>query len=322
MFPNCVGLAAGFDKDGVAVHPLLLAGFGFVEIGSVTPQPQSGNPSPRVFRLDEDKGVINRYGFNSAGAEAARENLERYRDAVAKSGKPAAGLLGVNLGKNKLSESAEGDYIHGLSVFWRLADYVVVNVSSPNTPGLRGLQSAAPLRSLLGRCVSSLDRLCEAAESGGGKRPPLLVKVAPDLTDEELMDVCKVAMEVGVDGIVVANTTVQRPETLTSANKGEVGGLSGRPVKEMSTKMIAKVYKLTEGKLTIIGVGGVENGKDAYDKIRAGATAVQVYSMLSFKGLGMVRTVKDELRELLAKDGYTSVSAAVGADHRERGKGK
>ncbi len=305
-FPNPIGLAAGFDKDAEIVDPLLALGFGFVEAGSVTPRPQPGNPKPRLFRLDEDEAVINRFGFNSAGLAPFIYQLGRRRAA----GLP--GIVGANVGKNKESEDAGEDYASGISATCRVADYLVCNVSSPNTPGLRLLQARAEMAVVIGQAM--------AARNGSlpdpATRPPLLVKVAPDLDDAALEAVAEVALEQRVDGIIMGNTTVSRPASLKSGHKGETGGLSGRPLFALSTERLGALYRLVGGRIPLIGVGGVASGADAYAKIRAGADLVQLYSALVFHGPSLVPRIKADLAARLKADGFASVSAAVGADIR------
>ncbi|XP_025115970.1 dihydroorotate dehydrogenase (quinone), mitochondrial-like isoform X3 [Pomacea canaliculata] len=310
-FNNPVGLAAGFDKHGEAVDGLLKAGFGFVEIGSVTPVPQPGNEKPRVFRLTEDRAVINRYGFNSEGHDAVFKRL-RHREA-----EPVVserGLMGVNLGKNKLSGHPVSDYVTGVRIFGKVADYLVINVSSPNTPGLRDLQGKKELEELLDQVVAERDRLRVSP------KPPLLLKIAPDLSDKDKEDIAAVVTrpQGGVDGLIVTNTTVQRPSTLKSKHKGEAGGLSGEPLKDMSTSVVRDMYRLTKGKVPIIGTGGISSGKDAYEKIKAGASLIQVYTALVYHGPPVVAKIKRELDQLLREDGYNSVTEAVGADFKQK----
>ena len=301
-FANPVGLAAGFDKDAEAWSPLLAQGFGFVETGTVTPLPQPGNPRPRVFRLVKDAAVINRLGFNSKGAEHAARNLSRDR--------PRAGPVGVNIGKNALSADAALDYAAGVRAFAGLADYLVVNVSSPNTPGLRALQGRAALAALLDAVNGAL------AQAAPGKRPPLLLKVAPDLTDADKRDIADIALAKRIDGLIATNTTVERPASLQDANRGEQGGLSGRPLFEPSTRVLGDFYKLTQGRLPLVGVGGIASGADAYAKIRAGASLVELYTALVYAGPGLIARIKRELVHCLDRDGFGNVAAAVGADHR------
>ncbi|XP_066493433.1 dihydroorotate dehydrogenase (quinone), mitochondrial isoform X2 [Tiliqua scincoides] len=307
-FRNPVGLAAGFDKHGEAVDGLYKMGFGFVEVGSVTPEPQEGNPRPRVFRLPEDQAIINRYGFNSHGHAMVARRLQARQETQHRLS--AAGMpLGINLGKNKASVDAAADYTAGVRVLGPLADYVVVNVSSPNTPGLRDLQGKAELRLLLAKVLAERDSL--ASEH----KPAVLVKIAPDLTAQDKRDIASVVCELGVDGLVVTNTTVSRPNTLCGALRGEGGGLSGAPLRQLSTQTVREMYSLTQGQVPIIGVGGVCSGQDALEKIRAGASLVQLYTGLTYHGPPLVGAVKQELEVLLREQGFQSVKEAVGADH-------
>ncbi|KAM4722683.1 dihydroorotate dehydrogenase (quinone), mitochondrial [Rhinophrynus dorsalis] len=308
-FRNPLGLAAGFDKHAEAVDGLFKMGFGFVEVGSVTPKPQEGNPAPRVFRLQQDQAVINRYGFNSQGIEVVRQRLLERREKQKKL--TAEGMpLGINLGKNKNSEDAAADYTLGVRELGPLADYLVINVSSPNTPGLRDLQGREQLHKLLAKVVKARNALqCE-------RKPALLVKIAPDLSTRDKQDIASVVTELGIDGLVVTNTTVSRPPTLKDAQSCEAGGLSGAPLRDLATETVREMYALTTGKIPIIGVGGVSSGLDALQKIRAGASLVQLYTSLSYQGPPVVGKVTRELEELLVDQGYTCVSDAVGADHR------
>lgn len=308
-FRNPLGLAAGFDKHGEAVDGLYRMGFGFVEVGTVTPEPQEGNPKPRVFRLVEDEAVINRYGFNSHGHAAVERRLRARQEAQLKL--TTVGMpLGVNLGKNKSSTDAAADYVAGVQTLGPLADYLVVNVSSPNTPGLRDLQGKAELRDLLTKVLAERDMLPSE------RKPAVLVKIAPDLTEQDKQDIAGVVCEVGVDGLIVSNTTTSRPRGLQSTQRLEAGGLSGKPLRELSTQTVREMYALTQGRVPIIGVGGVSSGRDALEKIRAGASLVQMYTALVYHGPPVVRTVKRELEELLREQGFKSVMEAVGADHR------
>jgi dihydroorotate dehydrogenase len=302
-FPNPIGLSAGFDKDAEVYAALLRLGFGFVEVGSITPQPQAGNPKPRVFRLPEDGAVINRLGFNSAGLAAAVTNLRLRRSE-------RVGIVGINLGKNRDSADAAADYAAGTTALAPLADYLVINVSSPNTPGLRALQEANALRELLGRVQAA--RTAAVPE----RPPPLLLKIAPDLTPVDRRDVAQVALAVGIDGLIIGNTTTGRPAGLRSRHAQESGGLSGRPLFALSTDLLRDMYRLTDGRLPLIGVGGVASGADAYAKIRAGASLVQLYTALIYHGPGLVGRIKRDLAACLRADGFATVAAAVGADHR------
>lgn len=298
-FPNPVGLAAGFDKDARVHGQMLAQGFGFVEVGSITPQPQPGNPKPRLFRLEDDAAVINRMGFNSEGHGAAIARLQQ-RDRF-------RGIVGVNLGKNKLTEDAAADYEIGARNFAKLADFLVINVSSPNTPGLRALQGADVLRELLRRTKSALSDAC-----GGGVKPPLLLKIAPDLTDEDKTDIAHVVLDVGIDGLIVTNTTIERPATLKSLHKAEGGGLSGRPLFQASTRLLHEMYVATKGAVPLVGVGGIEDGRGAYEKILAGASLVELYSAMVYHGPALAAHVARELAQILKADGFASVADAVG----------
>ena len=304
-FSNPVGLAAVFDKNGEVVPELLDMGFGFVEVGSVTPLAQPGNSKPRCFRLKEFDAVINRYGFNSVGVDEAKKNLSQARSRMLENGR---GVLGVNLGKNKTSEDAVADYKVGVRELGPLADYLVINISSPNTPGLRALQNRKELETLVSGVLQERDQLAS--------RVPLLVKIAPDLVREDLEDIAKVSMKLRVDGLIVSNTTIDRPGPIASHPHGqEAGGLSGKPLFAMSTAVLREMYSLTSGSIPLIGVGGVSNGREAYEKIRAGASLVELYTSLSYQGPSVVPRVKKELDECLHADGFTSVQDAIGADH-------
>jgi dihydroorotate dehydrogenase len=302
-FPNPIGVAAGFDKDGLAPNAILNLGFGSVEVGTVTPRRQVGNRAPRLFRLDNDNAIINSMGFPSAGLDVVAKRLARRHKR--------RGILGVNLGKNRDTEDATVDYAEGVRRMAPLADYMVINVSSPNTPGLRDLQQREPLEALLQRLLVTRNET--------GFRPPLLVKIAPDLTTEERADIAEVAISTGIDGIVVANTTVARPVGLNSRNARERGGLSGRPLFDLSTELLSQMYQLTGGRIPLVGVGGVSTPEDAYAKIRAGASLVQLHTALIFAGMNLVGRLKNGLAGLLQADGFTSVAGAVGANHKQAG---
>ena len=321
---NPIGLAAGFDKDG-RIHPALFAlGFGFVEIGTVTPRPQEGNPRPRLFRLKEDHAVINRMGFNNQGAWKMAERLvantlkiksadadifELSEDYPANI---ASGMLGINIGKNKDTslEKATDDYVSALSTLHPFAEYFTLNISSPNTEDLRNLQEKEALRILLDSVCARRDEL----DRNHSRNTPLLVKLAPDLDGDALENSVHVIQEFSIQGVIATNTTVERPE-LKSKNRTETGGLSGKPLQKRSTAMIRTLFAELGADIPIIGVGGIFNGADAYEKIRAGAAAVQIYTALIYEGPGLVRKVKEELANLLESDGYKSVSEAVGVDH-------
>ncbi|WP_374574812.1 quinone-dependent dihydroorotate dehydrogenase [Phenylobacterium sp.] len=294
---NPVGLAAGFDKNAEVFAPMLAAGFGFVECGTVTPLPQAGNPRPRLFRLTEDRAVINRMGFNNGGLEAFAARLRQAR---------AAGIVGANIGANKDAADRIGDYVTGLKRLWGLASYFTINISSPNTPGLRALQTKAALEELLGRLAEARDGL--PAEG----RVPMFLKVAPDLEDGEVEAIVETVLAHGLEGIIVSNTTISRPP-LTSRFAGETGGLSGAPLMTLSTQMLRRFHTAAAGRLVLIGAGGIASGADAYAKIRAGAHAVQLYSAMVYEGPGLVGRIKADLAERLRADGFSSVAEAVGA---------
>lgn len=302
-FTNPLGLAAGFDKNAEVVKPMLAQGFGFTEVGSITPRAQPGNPKPRIFRLSEDKAVINRMGFNNAGAVAAAENLSELRK------QPLNGLLGVNLGKNKDTAVALDDYEMGAIQLCHFADYIVINVSSPNTPGLRALQDRKELEIL----IVGVQRVL--LEEMGEKAPPLVLKIAPDLTEADKVDIAAVALDLALDGLTITNTTIERPSSLKSNHRSETGGLSGAPLFDASTRVLSDMYRLTEGKIPLIGVGGISSGEQAYQKIRAGASLIQLYSALVYFGPPLVSEILEDLSRLLKRDGYNSVSEAVGAEH-------
>jgi dihydroorotate dehydrogenase len=303
IFPNPVGLAAGFDKHAEVPDAILALGFGFTEIGTVTPRPQPGNPKPRLFRLEEDLALINRLGFNSEGLAAVQNRLERRR---ARRGAIAVGPIGANLGRNRETGDEIEDYVLGVRALAPFVDYLAVNISSPNTPGLRELQRKNAVARLIERVLPA------RAEAVPDDPPPLLLKIAPDLTQQERADLAQAALAGGVDGLIVANTTVARPESLRSDNAHEPGGLSGRPLMAPSTQLIADMARLTAGRLPIIGVGGIASGADAYAKIRAGASLVQLYTALVYHGPSLVTRIKHELDALLARDGFATVADAVG----------
>jgi dihydroorotate dehydrogenase len=301
-FPNPIGMAAGFDKSAEVPDALLRLGFGFVEIGSVTPKPQSGNPRPRLFRLERDEAVINRMGFNNDGAEVALRRLA----ARAQHG----GIVGVNVGANKDSPDRVADYVKLIETFAPVASYFTVNVSSPNTPGLRNLQEGALLDELLAKVIDARERVRQKAGD-----TPVLLKIAPDLSLAQLDDVVQVARSRRVDGMIVSNTTIARPSTLREEMRAkEQGGLSGRPLFRLSTRMVAETYVRVEGAFPLIGVGGVDSGGAALTKIRAGASLIQLYSSLVYKGLGLVEEIKRDLSSTLLRTGRDSLSEIVGAD--------
>lgn len=328
-FSNPLGLAAGFDKNAEAVEGLLGLGFGFVEVGSVTPVPQEGNPKPRIFRLRQEGAIINRCGFNSEGIVAVAKRLgaqhgkrkldETSRtssspnDEVKAGGKAGPGILGVNIGKNKTSEDAAADYVQGVHTLSQYADYLVINVSSPNTPGLRMLQGRKQLKDLVKKVQAARDEM-QWGEEGP---PPLLVKIAPDLSKEDLEDIAAVAVALRLDGLIISNTTISRPDPVSKNPVAkETGGLSGKPLLSLSNNILKEMYLLTRGKIPLIGCGGISGGEDAYRKIRAGATLVQLYTAFAYGGPALIPQIKAELAECLERDGFKSIIEAVGADYR------
>ena len=292
-----LGLAAGFDKNAEVFGPMLAAGFGFVECGTVTPLAQAGNPRPRLFRLTGDRAVINRMGFNQAG-------LEAFAARLAQPGRP--GPVGANIGANKDSDDRIGDYVTGLKRLWGLADWFTLNISSPNTPGLRALQTRAALEELLGRTAEARDAL------PAGGRVPLFLKVAPDLDDPEIEAIVETVLAFGLSGIIVANTTLSRP-ALASPDAGEAGGLSGAPLRELAQSVLGRFSTAAAGRLPLVGAGGIASGADAYARIRAGASAVQLYSALVFEGPGLAVRLSRDLAAHLRADGFRTLAEAVGA---------
>ena len=303
-FRNPIGLSAGFDKGAEVPDAMLAAGFGFVEAGTVTPLPQPGNPKPRMFRLSADDAAINRLGFNGMG-------LGPYVRRISARNK-GLGPFGANIGKNKVTEDGAADYEIGIEAVAPYADYLVANISSPNTPGLRAMQGREILADMIDRVLKARAR----AVPDAADRPPLIVKIAPDLDDSERADIAAVIMDAGVDGLTVANTTVQRPSEMTDIQTQEAGGLSGAPLFPIALEIIGDMYRRTDGKVPIIGCGGVASGADAYAMIRAGASLVQLYTALVFHGPGLIPRIKRDLTDLLKRDGFASVSDAVGVDRK------
>lgn len=308
-FPNPVGLSAGFDKRAEVIGPAFKLGFGFVEAGTVTPKPQEGNPRPRVFRDPTTESVINRMGFPNGGMNLFKTNLEKFLS----NGERSPGVVGINIGMNKSQTEPAKDYTILIKMLGPMADYITINISSPNTPGLRDLQKREPLLELLGAVLEERKKSC------GDHPPPLLLKLAPDLDEVQQDELSTAVLEAGIDGLILSNTTLARPDSLPKNFAAEKGGLSGRPLTARSTEVIGNFYKRMNGKLPIIGVGGISSGSDAYAKIKAGASLVQLYTSLVFKGPTVANSINQELLTLLKKDGYTNVSQAVGADHKEQG---
>ncbi len=307
--PNPVGLAAGFDKNAQVPDAMLRVGFGFVECGTVTPLPQTGNPKPRLFRLTQDRAVINRMGFNNGGLDLYTARLKARRGKT--------GIVGANLGANKNSDDRINDYLIGLERLWGIPDYFTINISSPNTPGLRALQGADEMDELLGRIAQTRAELSKAELSKDtltkdGSHTPVFLKVAPDLDSAQIERIVEQALTYKMDALIISNTTIARPQDLRSPHKAEGGGLSGAPLFEPSTKILSEFYAASAGRIDLIGVGGIGSGAQAYGKIRAGAKAVQLYSALVFSGPALVNEINADLAKRLAADGFSSVADAVG----------
>lgn len=306
-FPNPVGLAAGFDKNAEVYHALAAMGFGFVEIGTVTPQGQPGNPKPRLFRLSEHQAVINRMGFNNHGAYLAGKNLIdfAYSDAP----------IGINIGKNKVTpnDEAASDYSKCLDMLYSYGHYFVINISSPNTPNLRDLQETQSLRVL----IRAVREKAAELEMRGAKQKPILLKVAPDMSDEQMHDVIHAAVEEGISGLIATNTTLSREAVQNHPRAEEMGGLSGKPLTDRSTEWVREIYQEVGDKVPVVGVGGIFKGEDAYQKIRAGASLVQVYTGMIYQGPGIAKQINKKLLELMAKDGFSHIREAVGVDARK-----
>ena len=336
-FPNPIGLAAGFDKDAKTIQGMREIGFGFVEIGSVTPQPQDGNPKPRVFRLRELDAVINRYGFNSEGIERAKERLKKEKNRVAATvvdnkteekeesttttTTNVIAPIGVNLGKNKTTPESEAakSYALGATELGPFADYLVINVSSPNTPGLRDLQKGSSLVKILRDVVNARDRLLVKEEKK--KSLPVLVKIAPDVDEKGLKEIAKAVKKAKIDGVIISNTTIERNDRVQQHENGkEIGGLSGKPVFEKSTEVLRRFYEFTDGSIPLVGCGGVFTGEDALKKIKAGASLVQLYTSFAYAGPALIPKVKRELYEALKREGFKNVNEAVGYDVKQRKK--
>lgn len=298
-FPNPIGLAAGFDKNAEAPNAALDLGFGFVEVGAVTPRPQPGNPKPRVFRLRDDAAVINRYGFNNDGLEAIADRL-KLRDK--------RGIIGANLGANKDADDRTDDYVQGIKALNGLVNFYTVNISSPNTPGLRALQGKEALSDLMKRV------LAERNQSAPGV--PVFLKIAPDLTDEDKADIVDIARSMSLDGLIISNTTIERAATLRSQQADEKGGLSGKPLFAASTRLLREFYGELKDDIPLIGVGGVSSARDAYEKILSGASLVQLYTALVYEGPGLPSRILKELPAFLDADGFATIAGAIGAGHK------
>ena len=300
-FQNPIGLAAGFDKSAEAFDSLDKLGCGFIEVGTLTLKPQAGNERPRVFRLEEDQAIINRYGFNNDGLSQAVKRLSKRIKST--------GVLGINIGINKDSTTAIADYVEALKIVSPLADYITINISSPNTPGLRDLQSSEKL----GKLLRSIEK-SRSENVGQTFTPPILLKIAPDLTEKEIKDIAQIALKTRVSGLIISNTTVTRPALLKGHRKTEQGGLSGPPLFELSTKKLAQTYLACKGKIPLIGVGGVDSAETAYAKIRAGASLVQLYTAITYRGPCLFKSINDGLNLLIKNDNFRNVRDAIGID--------
>ena len=299
-FHNPVGMAAGFDKNAEAVNGLAGQGFGFVEVGTVTPKPQDGNPAPRMFRLKEDEAVINRLGFNNEGSDAMRARLSKLPKQPI--------VLGINIGRNKECDDPVADYQHLVTHMFDAANYITINVSSPNTKGLRDMQQKRQLHDLL----SAVTTTHQAQKAKANKHVPLLLKISPDIDGDTKEDIAELALSFKLDGLIISNTTIKRPNTLKHVSHHELGGLSGKPLMTASTKLLGDMYGLTKGEIPLIGVGGISSADDAYQKILAGASLVQIYTAFVYQGFGLVKKINTGLIERLKQDGYTHISEAVG----------
>ena len=300
-FSNPIGMSAGFDKNAEIIMPLFNFGFGFVEAGTTTPIPQAGNEQPRIFRLIEDQAVINRLGFNNLGANYFYDNLSKIN-------KTSSQIIGVNIGKNKDTIDSSADYILLLEKFYNHADYITINISSPNTKNLRDIQNENLLNDFLQKIAKHKIDLQKISN----KNTPILLKIAPDLEYEQQKNIAKIVLDNAIDGVIISNTTIERNINLKSSKSVEIGGLSGKPLFEKSTEVLRNFYRLTDGKIPLIGVGGISNANDAYAKIKNGASLVQIYSAFIYQGFGLVEDIKKQLSENLKKDGFKNISEAIG----------
>lgn len=300
-FPNPIGLAAGFDKNAEIIKSMFSLGFGFVEVGTVTPLPQKGNPKPRVFRLTEDKAIINSLGFNNKGSKKVKKNIIKFQKSLKESR-----LIGVNIGKNKSSINAIDDYLFCMDELGSIASYITINISSPNTEGLRDLQ----LRGNIEELIKKINRKRESFNTINKK--PILIKISPDLNDDQLRDIALISLANNIDGLIVANSTTERKISIKSQNKNKIGGLSGKPLFNKSNIILRKMYTLTNGQISLIGVGGISTGSDCYEKIKSGASLTQLYSALIYSGPLLISQMKKELVDLIKTDGYKNISAVIG----------
>ncbi len=300
-FPNPIGLAAGFDKNADVMRSMFSFGFGFVEVGTITPMPQKGNSKPRVFRLKEDEAIINSLGFNNKGSVKIKKNLLNFRNAEINTQ-----IIGINIGKNKFSLNAIDDYIYSIENLANLSSYIVINISSPNTPGLRNLQLRGNIEKLIKKILDKRDQI----ESINSK--PILIKISPDLNDDQLRDIALIALANNIDGLIISNTTIDRTQYLNSEYRLKNGGLSGKPLFKKSNIILKKIYSLTNGQVPLIGVGGISSGSDCYIKIKSGASLIQLYTALIYSGPHLIDKIKKELIDLIRTDGYKNISEVIG----------
>ncbi len=300
-FPNPVGLAAGFDKNAEVIQSMFSIGFGFVEVGTVTPLPQIGNPKPRIFRLEKDNAIINSLGFNNKGSKNVKKNISKLKKTFVENK-----IIGINLGKNKNSANSNDDYLFGMEQLGSVASYITINISSPNTEGLRDLQLRKNLENLIKKIVKKREEI----ESINKK--PVFIKISPDLNEDQLRDIALISLANNIDGLILTNTTTFRPNNLLSKNKLNNGGLSGKPLFKNSNNILRKMYNLTNGQIILIGVGGISNGSDCYEKIKSGASLTQLYTALTFSGPLLISRIKNELIDLIKTDGYKNISEVVG----------
>ncbi len=300
-FANPLGLAAGFDKNAEVIKPMLAYGFGFVEVGTITPRSQKGNPKPRVFRLNEDKALINHLGFNNNGSEKVLKNLKSFYN-----NDYSSGVVGINIGKNKSTENDIDDYLYCIDKLGNYGNYITINISSPNTPGLRDLQLRGRIETLVKKIQNKQSEIAQL------NNKPIFIKISPDLEDEQLRDIALMSLANNVNGLIISNSTLKRPHTLTSLYKNEVGGLSGKPLFLDSTLILKKMHSLTNGQIPLIGVGGISNGNECYEKIKAGASLVQLYTSLVYQGPIVINKIIRELNALVLTDGYKNISDAIG----------
>ena len=300
-FINPIGLAAGFDKNAEVIHSMFSFGFGFLEVGTITPQPQSGNSKPRVFRLSEDKAIINSLGFNNKGIKKVKKNLIKHQKSYLNNK-----IVGVNIGKNKNSTEAIDDYLIGLEELGDLASYITINISSPNTKGLRDLQLRGKIEKLIKKIIDKRDKIKSI------NTKPILVKISPDLNEDQLRDLALISLANNIDGLILTNSTVKRDSNLISLNKEKKGGLSGKPLYNNSNLVLKKMYELTNGQIPLIGVGGISSGRDCYEKIKSGASLVQLYTALVYSGPNLINSMKGDLIDLIKTDGYKNVSEVIG----------